>query len=205
MPAAINIIGRTFGRYFVFAEAPNSAAGRRRSWVRCTCGTERIVANCHLISGHTKSCSCLQKEVVSKRELKHGHTRNGWTRIYREWMNMKQRCTNPKVWQFEYYGRRGIKICDRWFNSFENFLSDVGPGKKGWTLHRVDNELGYFLGNMVWATMTFQMRHTRGNHVLTVRGITACLSELCEKFGVNYSRTRSRLARGWSAEEAFFK
>lgn len=205
MPAKKSIPpGTEFTRLTVISELP-SDKGKSRSLVRCKCGTEFPVRNAQLLNRQTKSCGCLQRDRASETHFRHGHsTRGATTRIYRTWSDMTTRCHNPKGSGFENYGGRGITVCERWRNSFEDFHADMGEGKPGWTMHRVDNDLGYFLENMVWATSKFQARHTSMNRVFTVRGVTACLEELCEMFGASYNRTHDRLKLGWSIEKALF-
>jgi hypothetical protein len=76
---------------------------------------------------------------------------------------MKQRCFNPANICFENYGGRGITVCDRWINSYENFLADLGQRPDGKTLDRIDNDRGYEPGNCRWATYSEQMRNKRCN------------------------------------------
>ena len=208
MSAKLNLIGRTFGRSIVIEEAEDAIGPNgkhhRRSVLRCQCGTIFIARNTHLVSGHTQSCNCLSREKARARLFKHGHkTVLIRTQAYIVWVNMIQRCTNPKVTRFKNHGGRGITVCERWRNSFSDFLADFGPGKKGWTIERVDNDLGYELENAVWATRTRQARNRRTNRIVTVNGVTACLMEHCEKYGLNYGTVRHRLKRGWSVERAF--
>ncbi len=200
MPAKLNLIGHTYGRLFVFAEAPPSFAGgnpRRRSWVRCRCGNELIAHNSHLTGGHTTSCGCFFRE----RLVKHALSRS---RIYKIRQGMIQRCTNPKGEQFYLYGGRGITVCDRWMLSFEAFLDDMGQGKRGWTLERVNNDGNYEPGNCVWATNAHQQRNKRTNHIVTFRGKTACVTELAELYGaVDRTVILVRLNLGWDVDRAF--
>ena len=94
---------------------------------QCDCGNKKIIRIYDLKNGKTKSCGCIRDEKTSERRLTHGHTLNRkFTSEYYSWVAMKTRCTNPKSKYYNYYGGRGITICDRWLNSFENFLDDMG-------------------------------------------------------------------------------
>jgi hypothetical protein len=194
------LIGRRFGRLIVIAEGPRKGKHKHRTSIcRCDCGNECIALNAFLTFGKRVSCGCLCR----KSRLTHGHNLNGQkTHIYSVWDGMMQRCTNPNHQSFKYYQKRGI--CERWM-TFENFVADMGPGKVGWTIHRIDNDKGYFLENCVWATPEFQMRHTSRTRIYTVRGYTGCLKDLCKRFGVMYQTIRYRLANGDSIEEAIFR
>lgn len=204
MPAKRDIIGLTFTRLFVFADAPSyrSPKGKplRCSWVRCTCGKELIVHNQTLLAGLTQSCGCLNAERI-KAPRKHGHaSRTGPSNVYYSWAGMMQRCTNPEHKNFESYGPRGLFWAWREFSAF---LAYMGPGKKGWTIERVDNKVGYFPENMVWATRTRQSRNTSVSRIVTFRGITAHYKDLCELFGYPSGRVKRRLRDGWPVDRAF--
>ena len=208
MPARPIIIGRNFERLFAFAEAGFyvSPTGHRsrQSWVRCKCCKEFVVQNNKLTTGHTRSCGCLMVEVCVKRSTHHGHARRlKATRTYRSWSDMIKRCTNPACEAFPNYGGRGITICDRWF-TFEHFLADMGECPPKLSIDRYPNNDGnYEPGNTRWATRKQQARNNRHNRVFTVMGLTACLSELCERFHINYDTAFTRLKRGWDVDKAF--
>ena len=210
MPKKLYLVGREFGRLTVIADGPwyVRPSGKRSSTslCRCSCGTELVVANSNLLSDATTSCGCWCSEVTIQKNLRHGHHRRGHTtRTYRAWLNMIQRCTNPNNPDFHNYGGRGIADCDEWRNSFYHFLSDMGECPDGLEIDRWPNKDGnYEINNCRWTSQHAQARNTRRNVMLTVRGQTGCLKDLCVAFNVPRARTEYRLRVGWDVEAAFF-
>lgn len=116
---------------------------------------------------------------------------------------MINRCHNPKNPGYCNYGARGIAVCDRWRNSYEAFLGDMGhrPGT-GFSIERINNDRGYEPGNCKWATRTEQNRNTRQNILLTAFGRTQCVTAWAEELGIPSGSIRDRLKGGWTVEQA---
>lgn len=116
---------------------------------------------------------------------------------------MKARCSNLNHPQYKNYGGRGIKVCKRWHDSFENFLADVGyrPSPKH-SLERMKNGKGYKPGNVTWSTNKKQSRNKRTNRFYTFQGKKLCLTDWAKKFSLKEPTLRHRLDVGWSLERA---
>jgi hypothetical protein len=141
---------------------------------------------------------------IGKANRTHGESYStGNTAEYKVWAGMMRRCYNQNDHAYSEYGGRGIVVCDRW-HQYENFLSDMGRRlSPRHTIERVDNNKGYEPTNCCWATYTVQARNRRDNRFVTYQGITLCLAEWAERFGIPYKLLHQRLQRdGRSFEEA---
>ena len=122
---------------------------------------------------------------------------------YYVWIGVKTRCLNKKEAGYKHYGGRGILICDRWKDSFDNFLHDMGkrPSPKH-SIERLDVNGNYEPGNCVWATKSQQVLNTRANKRYTHDGITLTIIEWENRVGLSRNSLRVRVERGWSFEDA---
>jgi hypothetical protein len=159
-------VGQTFGRLTVLAQFRDPKSGNLRCTCRCVCGEIVKPRIYELLNGETKSCGCLMRETNQLKMAKLGRSckthGSSFTPEYRAWIKMKTRCYNHNYEQFKDYGGRGIRVCDHWINSFENFLADMGrkPSKQ-LTLDRKNNEGNYEPGNCRWATRLQQCHNRR--------------------------------------------
>jgi len=196
VPKAKDLAGERFGRLVVL-----SLAGRNpRRWLCvCDCGVEKEVRGDNLLSGHTTSCDCLRRERVSEATRSHGM--HG-TPAYRVWLGMRQRCRDPKRPNWQWYGGRGIQVCERWRDSFEAFFADMGEPGPGQTIERLDPEGPYSPENCVWADDRTQSRNRRDTIYVDFQGERRKLIDLVEEYGVGRHLVYNRLLLGWTPEEA---
>ena len=142
----------------------------------------------------------VRKGVINV-HMRKTHGMSHWSSEYKTWAAIKQRCGNPRVGNYKYYGGRGIKVCARWMD-FATFYADMGPRPAGMTIERKDNLGDYEPGNCVWAPRRAQQHNTRQNRNFTIGGETHCLLEWCRRYDVPYGRVRGRLRSGWPIERA---
>jgi len=195
----MDLTGKQFGRLVVIRQVDSklSPSGQiKRRWkCKCNCGNVVVVQQSNLRGGHTRSCGCLRREVVSLRRHIHGLA---GTPIYCRWRQMLQRCQNPHTVGYQNYGGRGIVVCKRWL-SFECFYSDMGkPPFIGATLERVDNAGDYCPENVKWASRVQQNRNARSNVVVIANGQSRTVAEWSECNGIPVHTIYRRLKRGWS-------
>ena len=158
MTALIDLTGKRFGRWVVVARAENR--GEQPCWLcRCDCGEVQSVHGVDLRGGRSKSCrSCAH--------IKHGHARRGKeTRVYRCWLNIKKRCLNPRDPRYLDYGGRDepnpITMYPEYETNFLAFYRHVGDAPANRSINRINNDGGYWPGNLNWATPREQRLNQR--------------------------------------------
>lgn len=197
--------GMRFGSLEVMGYAGNSPGKARIAlWeCKCDCGSIKTYYGTALRNGTTTSCGCTASEKSSAAMTKHG--KHG-TRTYITWKAMKNRCTCETSPDYELYGKRGITVCERWMESFENFIEDMGERPAGMSLDRIDSNGNYEKSNCRWVTTIAQSRNKRNSVFVEYRGEKMTLAEFGEKIGMDRRNVRYWIVqKGMTPDEVVTK
>lgn len=157
MSKALDLKDQKFGRLLVISREANNKYKQSVWLCQCECGVRKLIKGTQLNKGGTKSCGCLQKDVLRERSTTHGGTKGRTcSKTYNTYRGMKSRCYRERDTHFYLYGAKGIKVCDRWLESFENFYEDMGERPEGLTLERKDPTKDYEPSNCKWENITGQ-------------------------------------------------
>ncbi len=182
--------GKRYGKWTVISHVKWS------SWLcKCDCGTIKETNRNRLRDGSSKSCGCNGLGNNGKKPDK--YPIKECKRVHQIWRDMKTRCYNTNYKQYNNYGGRGIKVCDRWMK-FENFYEDMGHPLADYTLDRIDNEKGYYLENCRWATMKVQQNNNRRcilveykNEILNLKQVWEKYAHPTVKYNIFHNRYRN--------------
>jgi len=191
--------GEKYGQLTIIEEAARyrapSGEVKRRVVCLCDCGNTVVVHVGSLRSRNTISCGCSRRERSTTHGL-HGSP------TYQSWRGMCRRCTEPHYPGYHNYGGRGITVCQRWLDSLEAFVEDMGECLDGLTIERIDNGGNYEPGNCRWASRADQSRNTRRNHQLTYNSETLCIAEWADRLDIPHWVIRYRIKSGWTVADA---
>jgi hypothetical protein len=199
--------GMRFGRLTVL-KRDGYMRDHHVAWLcQCDCGRIIRVGTNSLTSGNTKSCGCLEHDLLVERNTKHGLSQE---RLYGIWCGIKKRCYDDNEKCYKHYGGRGIKVCDEWLHDYPAFREwalqagyDKDAGHGECTLDRIDVDGDYCPDNCKWVTMKEQSLNTHRNVYLEHNGEKHSITEWADLYGINRTTFRTRLLRlGWSMEEA---
>lgn len=201
-----DLTGMKFSRLTVTGRNRNTRGSKWKVYWNCLCecGGLKVVDGSHLKEGATRSCGCLCSELSAGRKLQHGSCRRGRaTAEFRTWVSMKRRCLNESDSAYARYGGRGIKVCDRWLESFATFLSDMGNKPSPiHSIERNDNDGTYEPSNCRWATKIEQCNNRSTNRFLEMNGRRKTVAQWSRETGTKQCNIINRLNLGWTPEQA---
>jgi len=210
----MNLVGKNFGRWVVDSIGepytfPSTGYQVNRYNCTCSCGVKRLVRESTLVSGESKSCSCLANENAGNRLLTHGLSRHP---VYSVWVGLQKRCFNVYSPSYKHYGGRGITVSSDWLgeDGLLKFIDDMYPTyKEGLEIERVDVNGNYCKENCTWATRREQVINRRvmgtqfDTHFLEFDGKRLCISQWADETGINASMIVDRIGKlNWSIEKA---
>lgn len=188
----IDMVGRRFGRLVVLERAADYMARGKptRMWVcQCDCGRLSTTYGNALRGGTTKSCGCFGVESFLARVTSHGMHK---APEYKLWTAMRRRCNDQEDPAYDNYGGRGVRVCARWNESFQNFWEDMGPRPARMTLDRRDNDGDYARENCQWSTYGEQSRNKRTNVFITFEGETMVVADWAARFNTSGTAISAR-------------
>lgn len=197
------IIGKKFNRLTILRFSHKDKWNDKMFECECECGNKIIAIGSHVKNGKIKSCGCLRRDKA--KQTKHGLC---YSRIYRVWAGLKDKCSNKNNINYVYYGARGIKIYKEWNDSFESFYQwAINNGHKEeiltnginkWTIDRIDNNGNYEPSNCRWVDMNQQSKNKRNsilvkfnNEVKTIKEWRICLGYKTNRFEIMYNKLGS--------------
>lgn len=193
--------GMKFGRLTVIGVSQKDSRGKSILDCQCECGGRKNVHSSSLVRGDTRSCGCLHKEANAYKNIKHQKSHFPEYKIYH---GILERCFNERTNNFINYGGRGITVCERWKNSFENFFADMGkrPSAKH-SIDRINNDGNYTPENCRWATRKEQGRNKRTNFLIKFNGKVQCLKDWAVDAKLNHATLRNRIVNlKWPIQKA---
>ena len=204
MGKLVDLTGRKIERLTVIKR--DGSQNKKALWLcECDCGNKIRVLGASLSSGNTKSCGCLQREVVQnvgQSNRKHGMY---GTRIYTIWADMKKRCLDKQDRAYKHYGARGISICKEWYE-FDNFYTwaKTSGYTDNLTLDRKDVNGDYTPDNCKWSTWKEQQNNRRSSRMITYNGETKTLSQWSDIRGIPRNTLTARInTLHWDIKKAF--
>lgn len=198
MSARIDATNMKYGRWYILG---HTTSNHRNVICVCDCGVVKTVDIQSIKRGLSKSCGCHKVEFAGNALIKHSMCKSP---EYRTWSHMKSRCNNPSDHKYYAYGARGIRVCDRWSNSFSNFYTDMGAKPSPThSIDRIDNNGDYTPKNCRWATPKEQAYNKSTTTKVFYKGKAYDVPDVSALTGIRESNIRNRIKRNWSADRIF--
>lgn len=199
MGKIIDITGQKFNMLTVlsFSKREN---GRSYWMCKCDCGNIVERNSNSFKSNMTKSCGCLAMKACKIVRKTHGLSKS---RTYTIWQGMRNRCNDENYKNYNNYGGRGIRVCDRWMESFENFYEDMGNRPNEMSLDRKDVNGNYCKENCKWSTSKEQNNNRRNNHYIEYKGEIKTIQQWADEFNLKYKTLYDRITKmKWTIEKS---
>jgi len=191
--------GDLVGSCIYLRESQRYSNNNRRAVFLCKCGKEFESNIASIVSGDCKSCGCYKNALMKVINIKHNMS---FSKEYSSWSKMKSRCYNDSDERYIHYGYRGISVCDRWLESFDNFYLDMGAApSKNHSIDRIDVNGNYELSNCRWATSKQQANNKRDNIFLELNGLKMTISQWSDRLNIKPGTLYFRYQAGWNVEE----
>lgn len=198
-----DLIGQRFANLYVKEWIP--VRERKQSkfpyLCMCDCGNITYAKRNDLVTGNKKSCGCIHDNYSHQSKIIHYTHGKSYTRLYRVWSIIKDRCDNPNSKNYANYGGRGITLCDEWydFETFEKWAYDNGfdPNLKGsqCSIDRIDVNKGYSPNNCRWTDAKTQRINQRNVKLYEYNGEAMTITEWSRRLGIKYSALKYRLEK----------
>lgn len=176
------------------------------SLYKCNCGNIKRIRAKDVKDCKTKSCGCLKQSMKGQLHPSYKHGLTAKIPEYGIWQSMIRRCHNKTDKTYQFYGARGIYVCDRWINSFTNFYQDMGqrPSEK-YSIDRIDNNKGYYKENCKWSTSKEQSNNRRKCKYINYNNKTQTIKQWSEELGIPEETIHSRIKKNVDIDTALGK
>ena len=193
-------VGQKFNKFTILEFNGKHKSGHLTALCKCDCGNIRTISLSDLKLNRSKSCGCIRKEAKQLFKKDHGMTN---TKEFKTWAGIKIRCYNKNYKSYNYYGGKGVTMCNRWLNSFRNFLEDMGfaPTNKH-SIDRIDSNGNYEPNNCKWSTLIEQANNKSNNKFYEYNGEIKSVPYFSRKYNIPMGRLYERLKAGYSIKDA---
>lgn len=202
-----NHLGKTFGKLTVLefvGSVKNGNRKRRYYKCSCNCGGYTTLSSDAISAESTNSCGCLHRQSTKMINYKHGEA--NVTKENKAWQHIISRCECPTNKKFKNYGGRGIKVCERWRNSYQLFLADMGRAPtKQHSIERIDVNGDYSPENCKWATNLEQANNRTTSVIIEFGGQKLTLSQLARMYEIPYKALHSKFRYEHKSVEEILK
>lgn len=170
---------------------------------KCTCGNTITKSRIKIIRMRFLKC-CKEPELINgKRKFSMSKHNMYLSSEYSSCKGMRDRCFSENCKQYNNYGSRGIIVCDRWKNSFENFIADMGEKpSKGYSVERINNNGNYEPDNCRWATQKEQMANTSRTKWVILNDKKMMFTFAIKQLGVSMGSIYYRINKGMTPQQA---